>query len=241
MTARQKPRQAATVILLRAVEPKGFEAFLTRRPEGMAFLGGMYCFPGGTVRKEDCSTTMLRRCHGLTPQEARSIIGAHFAPSEALALWVAAIRELFEEVGILLAVNEKGERWRPEKNDPAQPAQEHAALIEKSLSFQALLENNGLFCDAASLSHFSYWQTPAQFSMRFDTRFFLAALPADQSPLPASPEVAHSVWLTPDRALQLFSKDELPMIFPTFASLRTLADYETLESVFREFRIGNVA
>ena len=77
--------------------------------------------------------------------------------------------------------------------------------------------------------------------MRFDTRFFLAALPADQSPLPTSPEVAHSLWLTPDRALQLFSKDELPMIFPTFASLRTLADFETLESVFREFRIAKVA
>ena len=240
MTAQQKPRQAATVILLRPAEPKGFEVFLTRRPKGMAFLGGMYCFPGGTVRKEDCSAAMLRRSYGLTPGEARKIIGAHFAPNEALGFWVAGIRELFEEVGILLAVNENGERWRLETNHPARLAQEHAALLGKSLSFQALLENDGLLCDTTSLAFFSYWQTPLQFSMRFDTRFFLAALPADQSPLPTSPEVAHSLWLTPDRALQLFSKDELPMIFPTFASLRTLADFETLESLFREFQSGKM-
>ena len=241
MTAQPKPRLAATVILLRPAELKGFEVFLTRRPEGMAFLGGIYCFPGGTVRKEDRSAAMLRRCYGLTPGEARKIIGAHFAPNEALGLWVAVLRELFEEVGILLVVNENGECWVPEKSHPSKLAQKHAALLQKSLSFQALLENDGLLCDAGSLAYFSYWQTPSQFSMRFDTRFFLAALPADQSPLPTSPEVAHSLWLTPDRALQLFSKDELPMIFPTFASLRTLADFETLESVFREFRIGKIA
>ena len=239
MNAPQKPRQAATVILLRALEPAGFEVFLTRRPEVMAFLGGMYCFPGGTVRKEDCSQAAMRRCHGLTPEQARSIVGAHFAPSQALGFWVGAIRELFEEAGILLAVNEARQRLAAECSDDKKIARWHAALIEKCSSFPALLEEKGLFCDAASLTYFSYWQTPAQFSVRFDTRFFLAVLPADQSPLPASSEVAHSVWLTPDRALQLFAKNELPMIFPTFASLRTLADFETLESVFRAFpRVG---
>lgn len=239
MNVQQSPRQAATVILLRPVSPNGFEVLLTRRPEGMAFLGGMYCFPGGTVRKEDCSPAMLRRCSGLKPQEAQKIVGAHFAPSEALGLWVAAIRELFEEVGILLAVNEAGKRWMPEASN--KPAQAHAVLMEKSSMFQSLLEGAGLFCDAASLAYFSHWQTPAQFSTRFDTRFFLAGLPADQFPLPTSPEVAHSLWLTPDRALELFSKEQLPMIFPTFASLRTLADFETLDSVFREFRLGNLS
>ncbi len=239
MSVQQRPRQAATVILLRPAETTGFEVLLTRRPEGMSFLGGMYCFPGGTVRKEDWSAAMLRRCSGLTPVQARKIIGAHVAPSEALALWVAAIRELFEEVGILLAVNEAGEIWTAGSSNQSAPI--HAASMEKSLTFQVLLESAGLFCDAASLAYFSHWQTPAQFSTRFDTHFFLARLPADQSPLPTSPEVAHSRWLTPDRALELFSKDELPMIFPTFASLRTLADFETLESVFREFRLGKVA
>jgi len=238
MTERQKPRRAATVILLRDAEPRGLEVFLIRRPDDMAFLGGMYCFPGGTVRKEDCSASMLRRCHGLTPNDARQIVGAHFAPNEALGFWIAAIRELFEEVGILLAVKEKGERWEATPIDKTELAKKHAALLEKSLSFQSLLESDGLLCHASKLAYFSYWRTPSQFSLRFDTRFFLAALPADQSPLPASPEVAHSLWLTPDRALHLFAKDELPMIFPTFASLRTLADFDSQESVFKEFGHG---
>src|ERR1043166_4951450 len=106
MTEAHKPKQAATVILLRQTESAGFEVFLTRRPEGMAFLGGVYCFPGGTVRKEDYTATMLRRCFGLTPIQARERIGAHFSPKEALGFWIAGIRELFEEVGILVAVAE---------------------------------------------------------------------------------------------------------------------------------------
>jgi hypothetical protein len=85
------------------------------------------------------------------------------------------------------------------------------------------------------LAYFSHWQTPAQASIRFDTRFFLAALPDDQTPFCASEEVVHSLWLTPDRALKRFDRGELPMIFPTFTSLRTLADYETLEMVLKEF------
>ena len=66
----------------------------------------------------------------------------------------------------------------------------------------------------------------------------LPALPPGQNPLATSYEVAHSFWLTPDRAMQLFGRGELPMIFPTFAALRTLADFETLESVLREFAVG---
>ena len=75
--------------------------------------------------------------------------------------------------------------------------------------------------------------------MRFDTRFFIAVLPEGHTPLPTSYEVAHSVWLTPDRAMQLFNRNELPMIFPTFASLRTLADFDTLASLLREFDLAS--
>lgn len=229
------PKEAATVILLRPRQPRGFEVLLTRRPATMAFLGGMYCFPGGTVRDIDCSDTMLRCARGLTPKQARDIVGAHLAPRKALGLWLAAIRELFEEVGILVASKVNGERLTLSK---AQLGQMQGALLAKSLSFQALLENENLLCDAALLHYFSHWQTPADVATRFDTRFFLAALPEDQTPLVTSREVAHSLWVTPDRALQLFAKDELPMIFPTFASLRTLADFETLDSLLREFRPG---
>jgi 8-oxo-dGTP pyrophosphatase MutT (NUDIX family) len=238
MTEPRKPKQAATVILLRPAEPNGFEVFLTRRPVSMPFLGGMYCYPGGTVSKEDCRPAMLARTVGRTPKQARQIIGAAFTPQHAIGLWIAAVREVFEEVGVLLAADAQGEKLWMTPERAARLARYHGELSLKTIGFAALLEREQLYCDLAGLSHFSAWQTPAQFAMRFDTRFFLALLPEGQIPLATSYEVAHSVWLTPDRALQLFNRNELPMIFPTFASLRTLADFDTLESVLREFGLA---
>jgi len=237
MTGIQKTRPAATVILLRPAQPRGFEVFLIRRPMGMAFLGGMHCFPGGTVTKSDCSTAMLRSCYGLTPNQARKILGAHFSPAEALGFWVAGIREIFEEVAILFAVDPNGATFVPDENGKIRLAGHHAALLERSTNFQALLQMENLMCDAAKLAYFSHWQTPAQFSLRFDMYFFVAALPDDQTPLSTSPEVAHGRWLSPDLALELFAKNDLPMIFPTFAALRTLADFDSLDSVAREYQI----
>ena len=239
MTDAHKPKQAATVILLRQTESAGFEVFLTRRPEGMAFLGGVYCFPGGTVRKEDYTATMLRRCFGLTPIQARERIGAHFSPKEALGFWIAGIRELFEEVGILVAVAESKDQSALTPIRQNGLAELHTALVRKEQSFQSILESTNLLCDASSLLYFSHWQTPSQQSIRFDTRFFLAILPDTQLPLESSPEVVDSLWLTPDRALQLLADNKLPMIFPTFSSLRTLADFDSLESLLRDYGSAN--
>ena len=233
MSQGQQPRHAARVILIRAAESNGFEVLLTRRPDEMSFLG-IYGFPGGALRKEDCSTSMLRRCHGLAAHSARKIVGAHFNPQQALGFWAAGIRALFEEVGILFAVSE-AERLLPTKLDRLE---EHAGLLASGVSFQYWLESEGLLWDASRLVYFSHWQTPVETSPRIDTRFFLAFSPQDQSRLHASSEVAHSVWLTPDRALELFGKDQLPMMFPTFTSLRTLADFDSLESVSREYGLS---
>ena len=177
MSESRKPKQAATVILLRPVEPRGFEVFLTRRPDGMPFLGGMYCYPGGTVSKEDCRAAMIARTVGRTPMQARQIIGAAFTPEQAIGLWIAAVREVFEEVGVLLATDARGVQLSMTPERTARLAQSHGELSEKTLGFGTLLEREQLYCDLAGLSHFSAWQTPAQFAMRFDTRFFLALLP----------------------------------------------------------------
>lgn len=231
MSERQEPKHAAAVILLKRAEPNGFEVLLTRRSADMAGLGWVYCFPGGVLAKADCSATMLRRCHGLAAAAARKIVGAHLTPQQALGLWAAGIRQLFEEVGILFAASEAGKRL-------VRIAADKSNLGDKALSFQSLLENEGLLWDASSLGYFSHWQTPAEISLRLDTRFFLAVLPQGQTFVPTSLEVAHSQWLTPDRALELFGKNQLPIVFPTFASLRTLADFESLESLAKEYGLN---
>jgi 8-oxo-dGTP pyrophosphatase MutT (NUDIX family) len=237
MTKPNIPTLAAAVILLRRAKQNEFEVFLTRRPEGMPFLGGKYCYPGGAVREEDFAAPMIDRCSGLTPTQAREILGAHLSPPRAFGVWVAAVRALFEEVGVLLAVEESGAPFRLDGERAGRLAKQHQAFLNQALSFRELLEAEKLLCDLSGLSHFSTWQTPAHVSTRFETRFFVAALPPGQAALAASREIAHGVWLTPDHAMHLFDRGELPLIFPTFAALRTLADFETLESVLREYRV----
>lgn len=235
----QQPKHAATVILVRPEVRDGFELFITRRPSEMDFLGGMYVFPGGSVRMEDCSEAILKRCSGRSRRDAQRLLGTRLSPELSLGHWVAGIRELFEEVGVLLCVTEAG---RPV--DMGQPgvrqrlAGKRKKLMDRSLDFLALLESEGLFCDAARMSYFSHWLTPEEFPIRFDTRFYLAPLPPDQSPLATSEEVEHSLWIQAERALKLCQDGKLPVIFPTFSSLRTLADFDSLESLFAEYEIG---
>jgi 8-oxo-dGTP pyrophosphatase MutT (NUDIX family) len=202
----------------------------------MAFLGGMYCYPGGSVNREDLSERMMRRCRGRAPEHARRIAGAHLSPRHALGFWTAAIREVFEEVGVLLAADGSGERCSVDPARASRLAEKHQSMLEGSISFTELLESEDLYCDLSRLGYFSHWQTPAQRPLRFDTRFFVAALPPEQTPLARSYEVAHSLWLAPEAALRLQERGKLPMIFPTFAGLRTLADFETLESALLEFQ-----
>src|SRR5262245_2209154 len=221
-----KPKPAATVILLRRAPNDGFEVFLTRRPDGMAFLGGMYCYPGGTVSKHDCHPRLVERVTGLTPPQAQKIVGANYTADEAVGFWIAGVREVFEEVGVLLAVEESGAPMTIDASRAHRLAEKHTALLAKSLSFVELLKSERVLCDLGSLAHFSHWQTPSEVPLRFATHFFIAALPAGQTPLATSYEVAHSIWLTSDVALQRFNGGELPIIFPTFAALRTLADFD---------------
>jgi 8-oxo-dGTP pyrophosphatase MutT (NUDIX family) len=230
MMAEMASKPAATIILLRRCKPRGFEVFLMRRPKAMAFLGGMYAFPGGTVRKEDCTPGVIERCYGLSAREARKILGAELAPSRAIGYWVAAIRELYEEAGILLAKRAEGNEALTQSFQA-----EREALLAKSLTFENLLKRKGLVCDLSQMAYFSRWETPRQLPIRFDTRFYLAPLPEAQTPLPNPSEIEEFVWLSPDRALTLSKREELPMIFPTFASLRTLADFDSLESLFAEY------
>jgi 8-oxo-dGTP pyrophosphatase MutT (NUDIX family) len=231
MTASREPRNAATVILLRAGGDGGIEVFLTRRPEGMNFLGGAYVYPGGAVGKEDCSEKMLNRCRGVSGYEARDILGAHLKPDLALGHWVAGIRELFEETAVLLCVTKDGEPVAANQG----LEEKRRKLVRRALSFRDLLESENIFCDARLLLYFSHWLTPEEFATRFDTRFFLAVLPPGQVPLERSEEVAESLWISPERAMQRYARGELPMIFPTYASLRTLADFESTESLLSEY------
>jgi len=230
------PQHAATVILVRSSDDGGIEVLLNRRPPGMRFLGGFYVFPGGSVKSEDAAEGILKRCQGLSMQEAQRRLGAGLGPELSLGHWVAAIRELYEETGILLCVDQRGNLIDARDREVNRRLVEnHPLLVDQTMNLESFLESAGWFCDLSRIAYFSHWQTPEEFPMRFNTRFFLALQPDGQSPLLRSREVTESLWLSPDRGLALYREGKLPIIFPTYATLRTLADFALVLSLCAEY------
>lgn len=237
MTDPLRTNPAAGVILLRDAK-ESFEVFMIRDPAPAKHLDPIELFPGGPVEKEDYSKSMISWCRGLSPDHARRILGARLSPELSLGHWVTAIRELFEASGILLCVTEEHKPFNATRSDVAlRLSAKRKAVIERSLTFQALLEAEGLMCDASRLAYFSRWLVRENSSNPLDARFYLALMGEDQPICGASHELTQGLWLTPDRALALHQGNELPLPFPVFASLRTLADFSSLDALAREYRL----
>ena len=233
------PGKASTIIVARAGVSGGFEVLMTRRSPYMKVLAGFLVFPGGGVEEDDWSEKMLARCRGLSPAEARQILGATMTAEQAMGHWVAAVRELFEETGIHFFVSERD--LRPVTSDGlrARLAQNREALWQGRLALAALLESEQLFCDVGRLTYLFHRITPNHHPVRFDTRFYLACLPEGQTPLGFSEEVAESIWLTPQEALEQSESGRLPMMPPTLIALRELAELETWENLRSAYRLGS--
>jgi 8-oxo-dGTP pyrophosphatase MutT (NUDIX family) len=232
------PGKASTIIVARAGAGGGFEVLMTRRSAHMKVLGGFFVFPGGGVEEDDWSDKTLQRCRGLSPTEARQILGATMTPEQAMGHWVAAIRELFEETGIHFFVRAKD--LRPAASDGLQGrlAENRQSLSQGTVRLAALLESEQLFCDVGRLTYLFHRITPDHYPVRFDTRFYVASLPEGQTPLAFSEEVAESVWFKPQEALEESQSGRLPMMPPTLIALRTLADLGTWESLKSAYRLG---
>ena len=233
-----RPRFASTVVLVRPDDNGGFEVLLTRRPEEMRFLGGFYVFPGGTVHVSDYSQKMLERCRGISGAQAQRILGSHHEPDEALGHWVAVVRELFEEVGVLLCVDESGEPVRiTDAAEMERVELARRAIVAGKIDFGAFLQSNDLFCDLTAARYFDHWVTPAIYSMRFDTRFYIAVMPAHQRALTQSEEVTHGLWIQAGAALARMDRRAFPILPPTTTVLQRLGRISTWDGLRSEFKL----
>lgn len=201
------PRPASTVVLL----DDQSRVYLTKRPHTMKFLGGFYVFPGGAVDKDD---EISESPHILNLSEEDVEVNVSF--------YVAAARELFEEVGILLAENRDGEMALEPKKIQAYREQ----IIAGKMSFIELLQTENLYFNVKKLTYFGSFVTPKGNRYRYDTSFFLARLPKGQQPSPDEYEIENAFWITPEEALNEYEKGRLPMITPTILSLRTVMNYQ---------------
>jgi 8-oxo-dGTP pyrophosphatase MutT (NUDIX family) len=231
------PAKASTIIIVRRQAGDGFEVLMTRRPQQMQFLAGFLVFPGGAVENEDWSERMLARCRGLTPLAADRILGGDIAPEISLGHWVAAIRELFEETGIHFFVNQDGETSDRSRAGLKRLEEKRKSLSQGALDLPQLLESERLFCDLGRLTYLFHRITPEKHPVRFDTRFYLAALPENQTALSCSEEVSESLWLTPKLAMAEAQSGNFSMMPPTVIALRTLADHASWPKLCAAFHL----
>jgi 8-oxo-dGTP pyrophosphatase MutT (NUDIX family) len=230
------PLPASTVVLARPESDGSFAIYLNRRPEQMDSYGGVYVFPGGRVEKGDYSADMASLTRGLTALDAQQTLGSELPPEVCIAHWVAAVRELFEEVGIHFFVGETNTHESTE-NLAQRLAAGRAALQRGEIDLAKLLTSQDLHCDIGRLRYFFHRITPEHYAVRFDTRFYLAALPADQQPIDAPQEVAESLWIAPAGALARAEAGEFRMMPPTVAVLRSLSAYRSWEDLSNAFKL----
>jgi 8-oxo-dGTP pyrophosphatase MutT (NUDIX family) len=217
-------RPAATVMLLRDT-PTDVEVFMMQRTTSAAFASGMYVFPGGRVDDIDGAAELNDLCDGLTDGEASDLLRV---PSGGLAYWVAAIRESFEEAGVLLARDRSGEYVKLDDPDVQQRfARARHAVHDGSLSLAEFCRREELRLAVDTIRYVSHWITPVGERRRFDTRFFVAVAPPAQDPLHDDQETIDSLWVAPNEALQRVQRGELAMIPPTIANLQFLAPHHT--------------
>ena len=227
------PKKAATVILLREIKPEGFEVFLLKRHEKSSFMGGNFVYPGGRVDRNDGSLEICSHCRGVSPEQAVQILGGSISPEESLAHWVAAIRELFEEAGVLLAYDHVGTPLVLRNPSQQKEFQNYRHLLQKDkLTICQLVEKEKLLLAVDQLHYYAHWITPEARSERFDTRFFLACHPEGQEATHDQKETTVGVWLTPRQALQENLKGKAALSPPTLKTLEDLSRFKNMAEVF---------
>jgi len=225
------PRDSATLILLRntAEANGGIEILMLRRHSRSSFLPGSYVFPGGVVETADYVHDIEEFCSGLTFAEAQVIVDDASPPEKALGFFVAAIRETFEEAGLLLAYDGVDRMLIHEGGDPARLAKYRRDIRDDPASLAAVLRREGLKLATDRLYYFSHWITPAMVPTRFDTRFFLAVAPDNQEVSHDRLETTDSRWISPREVLDLRLAGKLTVPYPTYRNVKDLVGISTVE------------
>ncbi|MEH7308703.1 NUDIX hydrolase [Neobacillus drentensis] len=197
------PRPASTIVLL----DHSSRVYLTKRPKTMKFFGGFYVFPGGAVEKGDYALDFEYIKNGIRNE------------SFDAAYYVAAARELFEEVGVLLGSTDDGSDLQLNKGTAIEYRR---LLLDGEISFLQLLKQEGLHLNLDNITFFGHLVTPKEKPIRFDTRFFITQLPNGQYPNPDVNEVDEANWFSPQDALSAYQSGKISLAPPTIIALRTI-------------------
>jgi len=217
-------RDAATVMLVRDRPAGGLEVFMLRRNLNSDFVGGAYVFPGGAVDEADRHADLEAVCHGRSDDQASVLLDVERG---GLAYWVAAIRECFEEAGVLLAYDPDGEVVSFKDPVVAERFNIHRKAVDTGeMRLLEVCEREHLRLAVDQIHYFSHWITPVGPPRRYDTRFFVCAAPPEQVPLHDDRETIANTWIGPQEALDRHAAGEFEIIFPTIKNLEAIARFD---------------
>ena len=222
---------AATVLLFRQ-NNDAMEVLLVERSSKTAF-GDLYVFPGGKVDFDDNFSDKLSSHSDLNDADCSKLLDIECGGA---SFWVACIRECFEEVGVLLARKKDGSKLDLNKKDNGRFVDYRERLISNKISFLEVCEREDLFFETTNIVPFSHWITPDIETKRFDTRFFAAEMPKDQTTLHDGNELTNSLWITPKEAIKKAWNGEIKMILPTSKNLEQAFDFDSINELISFYK-----
>jgi len=221
-----------TLILLRDQDPAGFEVFLLKRHARSIFMGGNFVYPGGKLDKGDAAEEILAQSRGVYADQARQILGENDPENMSIAYWIAGIRELFEEAGILLAYAKNGQLLSIDDDTTRQRFNLHRHTLQKGeKTFLQIIKEENLTLALDQCFYYAHWITPEARNVRFDTRFFVARTIPSQEASPDAKETTEGAWLTPTEALQRNREGTAVLSPPTLKTLEDLSRFSTIQDL----------
>lgn len=227
-----EPRPAATIVLMRDAEAE-LEVLLMRRNRNAGFVPGAYVFPGGRVDVADADAAAIDLVDGLSADQSARRLGLN-DPAAAMAFYLAALREAFEETGILVGV-------RPDGSSPPSAAVDAAVnevrdrLMTDLLVFSDALSELECRIAGDAVEYIAHWITPIPEPRRYDTRFFAARVPPGTEAIVDPREMTDALWLSPGEALHRCDEGALPMVFPTIKTLEELERFDSVDAALDGF------
>jgi len=231
-----EPREAATLVLMRDRHGAQPEVLMVQRHGQDVFAAGAFVFPGGVLEESDWSPEAIRLSDRLSTSQAHATLATVPEPDRALGFYLAAIRETFEEVGVLLARSESGEPWNPAAFPPERLRETRDALREGRLSFSGWLRDSRLRPAIESLVYFAHWVTPVGRPKRFDTRFFLSSAEEGIAVEPDQTEIVAYRWITPADAIAAYEQKTMRMVNATVKNLELLAEFGSVQEALAALR-----
>ncbi|MHA1727534.1 MAG: NUDIX hydrolase [Promethearchaeota archaeon] len=237
-----EPKIAATVVLLRERisnleydDDCKFEVFMGKRHENARFLSEHHVFPGGRIEAQDMFQESRARVIGFDKEILDNIRDVCEEPSD---LWVIAIRELFEETGILIAMREKGCLFEINGKNLKRFKKYQENLQNDRETMTGILIKENLYYATNYLKYFGRLITPKESPIRFDTQFFLCKFPQNQNLNLFRDELTEGSWCTPRHFIELYQKKEIKIIFPQYATLNRLKRFKTIQDAFSNSKTG---